>query len=137
MAASALTYWIPLVARLVEENLTVVLEQYGVSRTQWLILRALVSGPTSAVDLANSIEAMPANPFGESGPSELSELVASGWVTAGEHYSITDRGAAAYDRLADSVDEMRETMVDGVSDEDQAHMVVTLERFSRNLGWTR
>ncbi len=50
--------------------------------------------------------------------------------------AITDRGAAAHDRLADVVDELRATLTEGLTDEEQAATAVALERMARNLGWS-
>jgi len=50
-------------------------------------------------------------------------------------YVLTDRGAAAHDRLADVVDELRATLTEGLTDEEQAATAVALERMARNLGW--
>ena len=79
---------------------------------------------------------MPPDADGGSAADELAELVESGWVQSDGDYSITDRGAAAHDRLADVVDELRATLTEGLTDEEQAATAVALERMARNLGWS-
>jgi DNA-binding MarR family transcriptional regulator len=135
MAEKPLAFWLALVDRLVEERFSSALEEHGVTRTQWRVLGVLASGPASAADLEGSLADMPAEPGGSSA-DELAELVESGWVLAADQYTITDRGAAAYDRLADGVDELRATLITGLTDEEQAATAVALERMARNLGWS-
>jgi hypothetical protein len=43
---------------------------------------------------------------------------------------------ALVDRLADVVDELRATLTEGLTDEEQAATAVALERMARNLGWS-
>lgn len=135
MAEKPLAFWLALVDRLVEERFSSALEEHGVTRTQWRVLSVLASGPASAADLEGSLADMPTE---DGGPAadELAELVESGWVHSDGQYTITERGAAAYDRLADGVDELRATLIDGLTDEEQAATAVALERMARNLGWS-
>jgi DNA-binding MarR family transcriptional regulator len=57
-------------------------------------------------------------------------------VRSDDAYAITDRGSSAYDRLADVVDELRATLTEGLTEEEQAATAVALERMARNLGWS-
>jgi len=61
--------------------------------------------------------------------------VESGWIQSDGDYTITDRGAAAHDRLADVVDELRATLTEGLTDDEQSATAFALERMARNLGW--
>jgi DNA-binding MarR family transcriptional regulator len=135
MADRPLAFWLALVDRLVEEKFSGALEEHGVTRTQWKVLTMLASGPASGADLEGALADMPPDADGGSGADELAELVESGWVHSDGDYSITDRGAAAHDRLADVVDELRATLTEGLTDEEQAAAAVSLERMARNLGW--
>jgi hypothetical protein len=135
MAERPLAYWLALVDRLVEERFSTALEEHGVTRTQYRVLGVLASGPATAADLEGALSDMPPDPDGTSAAEELGELVDSGWVTSDGDYTITDRGAAAHDRLADVVDELRATLTEGLSDEEQSATAVALERMARNLGW--
>jgi DNA-binding MarR family transcriptional regulator len=136
MADRPLAYWLALVDRLVEEKFSAALEEHGVTRTQWRVLGVLASGPATGGDLERALADMPPDAEGGSGADELAELVDSGWVQSDGDYAITDRGAAAYDRLADVVDGLRETLTGGLTDEEQAATSVALERMARNLGWS-
>jgi hypothetical protein len=135
MAEKPLPYWLALVDRLVDDGFSAALDEHGVTRTQWRLLSTLAAGPATSGELAREVANMAISPDGETAAEQLSELLDSGWVTAGETYELTERGDAAYDRLADVIDEMRATLTEGISDEDQSAMVVTLERMARNLGW--
>ena len=136
MAERPLGFWLALVDRLVEERFSTALEEHGVTRIQWRVLGVLASGPASGADLEGALSDMPPDADGISAGEELAELVESGWVLAGEQYSITERGASAYDRLADGVDDLRSTLTAGLTDDEQAATAVALERMARNLGWT-
>jgi DNA-binding MarR family transcriptional regulator len=135
MADRPLAYWLALVDRLVEERFSAALEEHGVTRTQWRVLGVLASGPTTGADLERALADMPPDPDGGSAAEELAELVESGWVQSDGTYAITDRGASAHDRLADVVDDLRATLTEGLTDEEQAATSVALERMARNLGW--
>ena len=135
MADRPLAYWLALVDRLVEEKFSAALEEHGVTRTQWKVLGVLASGPTSGAELEGALADMPPDADGGSAAEELAELIESGWVHSDGDYSITDRGASAYDRLADVVDELRASLTEGLSDEEQSATAVALERMARNLGW--
>ncbi len=135
MAERPLAFWLALVDRLVEEKFSAALEEHGVTRTQWKVLGVLASGSATGADLEGALAEMPAEDVGGSAADELTELVESGWVHSDGDYSITDRGAAAYDRLADVVDALRATLTEGLTDEEQSATAVALERMARNLGW--
>jgi DNA-binding MarR family transcriptional regulator len=136
MADRPLAYWLALVDRLVEEKFSTALEEHGVTRVQWRVLGVLASGPASAADIQGALTDMPPDADGVSSAEELTELVESGWVQSDGGYTITDRGSAAYDRLADVVDELRSTLTEGLTDEEQSATSVALERMARNLGWS-
>jgi DNA-binding MarR family transcriptional regulator len=135
MADRPLPFWLALVDRLVEERFSAALDEHGVTRTQWRLLATLATGPATGAELDREVAAMAASPEGETGAEELGELIESGWVTVGATYEITERGAAAYDRLADVVDGLRETLTEGLTDEEQSTVAVALDRMARNLGW--
>ena len=135
MADRPLAFWLALVDSLVEERFSAALEEHGVTRTQWKVLGVLASGPASSSALEGALADMPPDADGGSAADELTELVDSGWVQIDGDYSITDRGAAAHDRLADVVDELRATLTLGLSDEEQSATAVALEHMARNLGW--
>ncbi|HTE61891.1 MAG TPA: hypothetical protein VK631_16170 [Solirubrobacteraceae bacterium] len=135
MAERPLAFWLALVDRLVEERFSTALDEHGVTRTQWRVLGVLASGPATGSDLEGALADMPPDVDGGSPAEELAELIESGWVLADGDYTITDRGAGAHDRLADVVDELRATLTEGLTAEEQSATSVALERMARNLGW--
>lgn len=135
MAERPLGFWLALVDRLVEEKFSAALEEHGVTRIQWRVLGVLASGPASGADLEGALTDMPLDPDGTSAAEELAELVDSGWVHSDGVYAITERGSSAHDRLADVVDELRATLTEGLTEEEQAATSIALERMARNLGW--
>jgi hypothetical protein len=135
MAERPLAYWLALVDRLVEERFSAALDEHGVTRVQWRVLGVLASGPATGADLEGALTDMPMTADTGSPAEELAELVESGWVQTDGAYTITERGAGAYDRLADVVDELRATLTEGLTDEEQSATAIALERMARNLGW--
>lgn len=135
MAERPLAFWLALVDRLVEERFSSALEEHGVTRVQWRVLNVLASGAASGADLQGALTDMPPVEGG-SAEEELAELVESGWVLAGETYAITDRGAAAHERLTEGVEALRTTLTTGLSAEEQSATAAALERMARNLGWS-
>jgi antitoxin (DNA-binding transcriptional repressor) of toxin-antitoxin stability system len=71
----------------------------------------------------------------ESSAEHLAELVESGWVTDGDTYELTDRGRAAFDRLAEVVAVQRTAMTEGLTQDQYDETLAALERMARNLGW--
>jgi hypothetical protein len=69
--------------------------------------------------------------------AQLDELIESDWIAVtGTEYRLTERGDHAHARLAEVVGELRSDSTDGVSEDEYAVTVATLERMARNLGWT-
>ena len=136
MAAKSLAYWLALVDRLIEERFSAALEEHGVTRMQWRVLGVLAAGPASAEELEGALSELPADEPGSSAADELEELVESGWVEAGDRYTLTERGAGAHERLAAVVDELRATVTAGLTPEQQSATISALEHMARNLGWS-
>jgi hypothetical protein len=74
---------------------------------------------------------------GETVAEHLAELVDSGWVALSPSgYSLADPGRTALTALASTVDKTRALTADGISEQQYAQALETLERMARNLGWT-
>lgn len=130
-------YWLKLVDGLIEGRFADVLEEHGVTRRQWQLLNLLRRGSADVERLDAAIAPFLPPGGGESSAEHLTELIESGWVAAtAAGYELTDRGTTAVTRLGEVVDGMRASIADGVSEEDYARTVTTLERMARNLGWT-
>ncbi|UAJ79242.1 hypothetical protein IT072_18890 [Leifsonia sp. ZF2019] len=66
----------------------------------------------------------------------LADFTERGWVWFdGDKATLTDEGRAAHDAAFAKVREVRESLAAGISDEDYATTLATLETMARNLGW--
>lgn len=131
-------FWLKLVDRLIDEQFASTLEEHGVTRRQWQLLNVLNSEPMTVAQLDATVA-----PFlrageddNESSADHLAELVDSGWVSAGETYSITERGRSAFERLADVVAAQRTLTTKGLSQAQYDETLAVLERMAFNLGWS-
>lgn len=135
-----LGYWLKLVDSLISEQFANSLEEHGVTRRQWQLLNVLSRGPATGGQLTAALAPF----FGvaqaddePASPSEhLAELVESGWVDEdGRVFALTERGAISLDRLTEIVDAMREESSAGISSEEYAVTVASLQQMATNLGW--
>jgi DNA-binding MarR family transcriptional regulator len=125
-----------LIDALIADRVSGLLDEHGVTRTQWQLLLALSRGPASTEQLDKTLAPFLAEGDSETSRDHLAELGESGWVKMedGEN-SLTDRGRTAFTRLSDVVAECRETVPAGVTDDDLGTTVSVLERMARDLGW--
>lgn len=66
----------------------------------------------------------------------LADFTERGWVWFdGDRATLTDEGRAAHDAAFARVQEVRGALADGISPEDYATTLATLETMARNLGW--
>jgi DNA-binding MarR family transcriptional regulator len=129
-------YWLRLVDSLIQDQFANTLDEHGVTRIQWQLLNALASGPHTGVELDSAIR-----PFlvgsNDTSAEHLAELIDSGWVQATETiYQLTERGNSARERLSNVVAGQRTAMAAGLTEEEHAATLRSLERIARNLGWT-
>jgi DNA-binding MarR family transcriptional regulator len=129
-------FWLRLVDRLLEERFAAVLEEHGITRGQWQLLNVVSHGSATGEELERAVA-----PFttadGTPVSAQLAELIESGWVeVSGTEHRLTKRGEIAHERLAEVIGELRTHSTDGISAEDYASTLGTLERMARNLGWT-
>jgi DNA-binding MarR family transcriptional regulator len=128
-------FWLQLVDGLITEQFEASLDEHGVTRRQWQLLNVLDREPSTTEQLDAAIA--PFLAAGESSAEHLSELIESGWVDAtSTSYELTNRGRTAFAKLAEVVGANREIVADGLSPEEYATTVATLERMARNLGWS-
>jgi len=134
-APRPLGYWVKTVDRMIDEQFEAQADSAGISRREWQVLNRLRIGGVSD----GSLEAALA-PFlgeGESLEEALDRLRSTGWVEhrSGEH-RLTDAGIAKVEEVqAASVEGIRDRLMDGLTEEDHEHLLRTLERMARNLGW--
>jgi hypothetical protein len=133
-------YWLKLVDRLIDEQFATTLDEHGVTRRQWQLLNVLSRGGATVEQMDEAIapflSADPAGAETESSADHLSELIESGWVAAtASGYETTDRGHAAFSRLAEVVGENRTRVANGITESEYLQTVGVLERMARNLGY--
>jgi len=129
-------FWVRLIDALIENHVADLLDEHGVTRTQWQLLNALSRGPASTEQLDVTLGPFLARGDSESSDDHLVELSESGWVvTKGGENALTDRGRTAFTRLSDVVAACRETTPSGVTDDELTTAVSVLERMARDLGW--
>ena len=134
-------FWLKLVDRLLDEQFASTLDEHGVTRRQWQLLNVLSRGPSTVEQLDEAIA-----PFltlesdgsaAESSAEHLTELIESAWVDATPSgYEITERGNAAFSRLADVVAENRGLVTRGISESEYTSTIDVLGRIATNLGFT-
>lgn len=130
-------FWLKLVDRLIDERFADTLEEHGVTRRQWQLLNVLSRGPATGAELDAALAPFLTVDSGETLAEHLSELVDSGWVALSPSgYSLADPGQTALAALASTVDKTRTITSEGVSEQQYAQTLETLERMARNLGWT-
>lgn len=134
-------FWLTLVDRLITDEFAEALEEHGVTRRQWELLKVLSRGSASVAQLDSALAPFLARATvetdAESSAEHLSELIESGWVdSTASGYELTERGRVAYDKLAEVVELGRDKATDGISPEEYTAMTGTLERIARNMGWS-
>ncbi len=130
-------YWLKLVDRLIDEQFASTLEEHGVTRRQWQLLNVLSREPATVEQLDAAVAPFLSPQDSETSAEHLTELIESAWVDATPTgYELTDRGRAAFERLADVVTTQRTVVADGVTPAEYEQTVAVLERMARNLGWS-
>ena len=124
-----LDFWLKLVDTMINLHYRNMLEEHGIVRRQWEMMRLLSRAPASQEDLDAALA--PFLPEDEPGSSAaaLSELTDSGWLTQiNGGYELTERGRAVHQRLDEVFSQKNEDLADGVSPGDYALAVSVLER---------
>ncbi|QJW35930.1 MarR family transcriptional regulator [Cellulosimicrobium protaetiae] len=130
-------YWLKLVDRLIDENLDGVFQHSGLTRRHWQVLNTIRDGvsETTAIDGVLSPFTGGASGATAAVAAEVDDLVRRGWVARSDAgLAVTVAGNHAYHDLLDAVSLSRERVAEGVSREEYAQTVATLERMARNLG---
>jgi len=130
-------FWLKLVDRLIDEQFAETLDEHGVTRRQWQLLTVLSRGPATLAQLDLAVAPFLSTGTNESSAEHLSELIESGWVDAtATGYETTERGSAAYNRLAEVVNASRAKASEGISEQEYRETIDVLERLAVNLGYT-
>jgi hypothetical protein len=134
-------FWLKLVDGLIDELFAATLNEHGVTRRQWQLLSVLSRGPASVDQLDAAVAPFLTRPVDDSEPESsaehLTELIESAWVDATPTgYELTERGRAAYSRLADVVGENRAQVSRGITEAEYTSAIDVLSRMATNLGWS-
>lgn len=129
-------FWLKLVDRLIDERFAAIIEEHGVTRRQWQLLGVIEPGGSTVDELDQAIAPFLAAGTDESAVEHLAELVDSEWLTVtGSSYQLTERGQAAFGRLTQVVDTLRDQTSEGLTAEQYEITLQSLERMAQNLGW--
>ena len=133
-------FWLKLADRLIDEQFAATLDEHGITRRQWQLLNVLARGSATVEQLdaavAPFLEPATVDAAAESSVEHLTELIESGWVDAtATGYETTERGSAAYNRLAEVVNANRAKASEGVTEQEYRDTIDVLERLAVNLGY--
>jgi coproporphyrinogen III oxidase-like Fe-S oxidoreductase len=127
-------YWLKLVDRLINERFDQLLDEHGVTRREWEMLRLLTRGPASLDELDEALLPF-LDPTGRlTSGEQIRELVESGWVESdGQSYRLSSRGRRSVERIGAMVERSDEAIRAGVSPEEFETLVEVLRQMARNL----
>ncbi|WP_174188284.1 MarR family transcriptional regulator [Nocardia barduliensis] len=128
-------YWLVELDRLINQRFDEDLAAGGFSRRRWQAVHSLAEGPQRADDVREALDTFWADD--SEWPTELAELVAAGLVAddAGM-LSLTEKGRVAHDAAFARIARRRRQMAEGVTDEQFAATVRSLQRMAANLADT-
>jgi DNA-binding MarR family transcriptional regulator len=130
-------FWLKLLDQLITEQFESTLEDHGVTRRQWQLLNLLTNDDATQAELTELLAPFVSGPQPQSLGEDLAELVESGWVgQEGEVFALTVKGRTSVTRLGEVVARTRDTLAQGISDEEYQQTLDVLERMSVNLGWS-
>ncbi|MBI5162109.1 MAG: hypothetical protein HY996_11970 [Micrococcales bacterium] len=126
-----LVRWIDTIAERLEKRTARVLRKAGVDRTEWRVMTMLERGPATHFEV---VAALPVE-RGSSAPADaLGSLVLRQVVEiTGRGYTLTPSGELLHDETLAAIAALRRKLVVGITPEDWATTVATLERIARNL----
>jgi hypothetical protein len=119
-------WWVRRLHELLEQVVEHAVRGEGLTRRHWQVLHELAAGPAERPTLAARLA-----PFADADDIDgvLGDLASRGWLgEAAVGVGLTDDGRAAHERLLVEVTRMRRQVTDGVTPEDYARTVATLER---------
>ncbi|WP_125775198.1 MarR family winged helix-turn-helix transcriptional regulator [Antribacter gilvus] len=134
-AMRPLGYWLKTVDRLIDAQFEAAAADAGLTRRQWQLLNATGHGARTPADL--DVALAPFLSGDETSAPDLDVLVRRGLVEhAPDGLGLTAAGRETTQRVqAGAVGQIRERTTGGVSGDDYAHLLTTLEKIARNLGW--
>ncbi len=131
-----LDFWLKLVDAMINLHYRDMLEEHGIVRRQWEMMRLLSRGNASEEELDAALAPFLPQDEVEASAAALSELTDSGWLTRiNGVYELTERGRTVHQRLDEVFSQMNRDLAEGISPGDYALVVSVLERMANNLGW--
>ena len=134
MRALPIGYWVKRVDELLTEELGAALAHHGLDRFRWQLLNSLAdAGAAPVAALRQRLRAFVADAALD---AMVNDLVGRGWVVtdADGLLSLTASGSAAHVEALREATESRRRSTDGISTDDYATTVATLQRIAANLG---
>jgi DNA-binding MarR family transcriptional regulator len=125
-------FWLKRLDTLIESRFETALAAYELTRRHWQVLNTVSSGSVTRAEVDAAVA-----PFLASSPGDaqrcVDDLVARGWVAEGAALSLTPAGVAGHVEVAAVAQQQREAVLTGISPEEYARTVATLERMATNL----
>lgn len=130
-------YWLKVVDRLIESGFEEVLARDGLTRRHWQVLNVVHAGPADDEAVAQVLASFEAASGASVGSGELVLLTSRRWLRREpEGYVFTADGEEHFRVLEERVAAFRQSVVEGVSEQDYATAIGVLEQVARNLGWS-
>jgi len=131
-------YWLKQADLMLTEHLGRVLDDHGLTRFHWQVLNLLNQrGPTTRAAVSEAMQLF-VDAAGVDGI--LDDLARRGWLWRREHggegtteLALTDEGRQGHRRVFELVDATRKRSQEGISEEDYATVISTLQRMVANL----
>lgn len=127
-------YWLKHVDRLIEAMFDHTLADFGLGRRHWQTLNVLAAGAQPETALADAMAPFWGDAGGPTRAVVLRDLVRRGWIVSDDmRYSLTPSGESAHRQIAERVQRARQRATTGLSAEEYANTLDTLERIAANL----
>jgi len=131
-------YWLKQADLVLTEHLGRALDDHGLTRFHWQVLNLLNQrGPTTRAAVSEAMRLF-VDAAGVDGI--LDDLAGRGWLWRREHggtgtteLALTDEGRQGHARVFELVDATRRRSQEGISEEDYATVIRTLQRMVANL----
>lgn len=139
-----LGYWLAAIDGPLRDTMRGAFETFGVSRREWRTLTTLHRGAATVAEVEAALPRphdsdRAARPKGKSRRTIeqlLDGFVDRGWAARDDvSYELTAEGERVHDAVLKNVQMVRASVTDGISDDDYATTMSTLERIARNVGW--
>jgi DNA-binding MarR family transcriptional regulator len=125
--------WLRLADRAITEHVNAVLREEGLSRVHWQALNVVAAnGEVSRDSLLAALHEFVGEPVLD---QIVTDLTRRGWVseTHGDDLKLTDAGEEAHRSVSALIDGVRDRSMRGISREEYAVVIQTLQRMVANL----